>query len=154
MTLSVAVLLVIEPAFAVIFAEPTESPVANPVFAPTTATVVFEEFQFTELVMLILLPSAKKPVAVNCCEFETPLPLTDTFALAGDTRIDCSWEFVTRTLVVPTTLPDVALTVVEPAPTPVTRPPLVTVAMALFPVVQVTDGVVVDPSARVPVALS
>jgi hypothetical protein len=90
LTFKVAVLLVIDPAFAVMFAEPTTNPVANPVFAPMTATVVFEEFQFTEVVMFILLPSAKNPVAVNCCEFDVPLPLTDTVALPGETRIDCS----------------------------------------------------------------
>lgn len=72
------------------FAEPTTNPVANPVFAPITATVVLEEFQFTEFVIFMLLPSAKNPVAVNCWEFEVPLPLTDTVALAGETRIDCS----------------------------------------------------------------
>ena len=90
LTFNVAVLLVIDPAFAVMFAEPTTNPLANPVLAPIVATVVFEEFQFTEVVMFVLLPSAKKPVAVNCCEFEVPLPLTETVALAGDTRMDCS----------------------------------------------------------------
>ena len=83
-------MLLIEPAFAVMFAAPTLNPVANPLFAPITATVVLEEFQFTELVMFMLLPSAKKPVAVNCCEFETPLPVTDTVALEGETRMDCN----------------------------------------------------------------
>ena len=57
-------------------------------------------------------------------------------------------------MVVPVTLPDVAVTVVLPAPTPVTSPPLLTVAMVLLPVVHVTEGVVVDPSAFVPVTLS
>lgn len=154
LTFNVAVLLVIDPAFAVMLTEPTTNPVANPVFAPMTATVVLEVFQFTEVVMFILLPSAKNPVAVNCWEFEVPLPLTETVALPGETRIDCSWEVVTRTVVVPVMLPDVAVTVVAPAPTPVTSPPLVTAAMALLPVVQVTEGVVVDPSALVPVALN
>lgn len=51
MTVSVAWLLVIEPELAVIVVEPTTNPVASPVLVPTTATVVFEEFQFTELVM-------------------------------------------------------------------------------------------------------
>ena len=51
-------------------------------------------------------------------------------------------------------LPDVAVTVVVPAPTPVTSPPLVIVAMALLPVVQLTEGVVVEPSALVPEALN
>ena len=136
------------------FAEPTTSPVANPVFAPTTATVVLEEAQFTELVMFMLLPSAKNPVAVNCSEFDVPLPLADTTALDGDTRIDSSCEVETRTVVVPTTLPEVALTVVVPAPTPVTRPLPLTAATLPFPVVHVTEGFVVEPSAFVPVALN
>ena len=147
-------MLVREPALAVMSAEPTVNPVAKPVFAPTTATVVLEEFQFTELLMFMLLPSAKKPVAVNCTELEVPLPLAETVAVEGEMRMDCRVELLTRTVVVAVRLPDVAVTVVVPGATPVTSPPLVMLAIALFAVLQVTDGVVVEPSALVPVALS
>ena len=66
MMFNVAWLLVREPALAVIVTVPDAKPVARPVLTPITALVVLEEFQFTELVMSSALPSAKKPVAVNC----------------------------------------------------------------------------------------
>ena len=46
------------------FVEPTEFPLASPL-ALIVATVVFEEFQVTEVVRFCVLPSVKVPVAVN-----------------------------------------------------------------------------------------
>lgn len=70
MTFSVAVLLLMEPALAVMFTAPTVNPVAVPVFAPTTATAVLEEFQFTE--------SAFRPISKKAVSGKPPQKTPET----------------------------------------------------------------------------
>ena len=72
-------------------------------------------------------------MAVNCCV--VPLAIDGS---AGVTAIDCSVAEVTVTVVDPVTLPLVAVMVAEPGATPVTRPPLETVATEASDVVHPT----------------
>src|SRR5581483_11727431 len=142
MTFKVAWLLVTEPEFAVIVTVPTTNPVARPVFVPMTAFVVLEEFQFTEVVMSSALPSAKNPVAVNCWELGAAVPDAETVARVGEIRMDCRAEDETSSSVDAAKLPDVAVTVVLPAASPVAMPFVSIVAITPLPVLHVTEGVV------------
>jgi len=135
-------------------AVPTAKPVASPVLAPTSAILASEEVQATELEISTALPSAKSPVAVNCWELGALVPLAETIARVGETRMDCSAVVDTRSVVDTPTLPDVAVTVVVPAARPVARPLVSMVAMVVFPVLHVADGVVVLPSDFLPVAVN
>ena len=147
-------MLVTEPALAVIVTVPTTKPVAKPVFVPMTALVVLEELQFTEVVISSALPSAKNPVAVNCWELGAAVPDAETVARVGEIRIDCRADVETSSSVDAARLPDVAVTVVVPADTPVATPFPSMVAITPLPVLQVTEGVVVLPSLFLPVAVN
>ena len=88
-------------------------------------------------------PSVKVPVAVNCCV--RPLAIV---GFAGVTAIDVTTAAVTVSVVVPLTLPEVAVIVVDPAASVVARPVVEIVATAMFDEVQVTEPVrfCVEPS--------
>jgi hypothetical protein len=98
-----------------------------------------------------VLLSLYVPVAVNCCV--RPLAI-DGFA--GVTAMDCSVGAVTVSSVEPTTDPEVALMVLVPAATPVARPPVPILAVAVVPDPHVTDDVrfCVLLSLKVPVAVN
>ena len=78
-------------------------------------------------------PPEYVPVAANCC-----VVFAVIVGLLGDTEMDLSAGTVT--VAVPLMLPDDAVIVEVPAPTPVARPTS-TVATAVLEEVQVTDDV-------------
>jgi hypothetical protein len=135
---------------AVIVELPTPAPLARPA-ALIVATVVVPEVQVTVDVKFCVVPSLNVPVAVNC--WVAPLAI-DGFA--GVTAIDCSVAAVTVRTVEPLIPPDVALIVEVPTPAPVARPPVLIVAVAVVPELQVTVLVrfCVVPSLKVPVAVN
>ena len=71
-------------------------------------------------------------VAVSCRVAPTAI-----VGVAGVTDINCRVAAVTVSIVLPETLPDVAVMTDEPAPTPVARPLATTVAAEVVPDVQV-----------------
>lgn len=137
------------PEAAIMVLLPVETDVANPA-ALIVATVFVAEVQVTELVRFWMLPSLKVPVAVNCCA----VPLT-IVGSAGVTAIELSFG-VTVSLVDPFTDPEVAVIVLFPGATPVTKPLALTVANAVDEEVQVAEFVkfCVLPSLKVPVAVN
>jgi hypothetical protein len=120
---------------ALIVLVPTPTPVARPV-ALIVAVVVVPDAHVTDPVRFCVLLSLYVPVAVNCCV--APLVI-DGFV--GVTAIDCNVAAVTVNTVDPTTDPNVALIELVPTPTPVARPPVVMVAVAVVPDAHVTDAV-------------
>lgn len=120
------------PEFAMMFAEPALTPVANPVPA-MVATFVALELQVTLLVISVVLPSEKMPLAVKNCACPVAMD-----ALAGVTVIDWSWAAVTVASVVACFAARVAVMVEVPAETPVTNPLGLTVATAAVAEFQVT----------------
>jgi len=76
------------------------------------------------------------PVAVNCWVVPTA-----RLGLAGVTAIDCKVATVTVRVVVPETLPRVAVMIEVPAATPVARPPVEIVATEEVAEAQVTEAV-------------
>ena len=76
--------------------------------------------------------------------------------MAGVTAIDTNVAAVTVNVVLPETLPRVAVMTDEPIPTPVARPLATTVATEVVPEVQVTVVVMFSevPSEYVPVAVN
>ena len=117
----------------------------------SVATAVFDDVQAAELVRFCVVPSVNVPVAVNCCV--SPLA---TRRVAGVTAIDASTAAVTVSVVVPLTLPEVAVIVVEPVASAEARPVMQIVATATFDEVQATVPVRfwVVPSVNVPVAVN
>lgn len=119
------------------------------------AIVLSEESQVTEVVKFSVLPSDRIPVAVNCC-----VPPLVILADAGVTSIDSNTAGVTVSVVVPETLPNVALIVVVPTPAEVASPlepaVLLMVETRPFEELQETDDVIfcVVVSENVPVAIN
>jgi len=68
-TVSCAVpdLLVLGSVAVMVIGPPTAAPVAMPMLRPMVAIPVFEEFQFTAVVIFCVLLSVYVPVAVNAC---------------------------------------------------------------------------------------
>jgi len=66
LTVNTAVLLVILPEVALMFAVPALCPVAKPLLS-IVATLVLDDFQVTASVMSTVVPSCSVPIAVNCC---------------------------------------------------------------------------------------
>src|SRR6266702_4119516 len=91
------------------------------------ATVVSDDVQVTELVRFLVLPSVYLPLAAYC----TFVP-TLTVWFAGVTVIDTSAAAVTVRVVVPVTLPELALIWEVPCAAPVARPLALTVATVVF----------------------
>jgi hypothetical protein len=95
-----------------------------------TAILLTDELQATILLMSCAVPSEKLPVAVNCCCVPTSM-----VGFAGVTTMEVIVALVTVSVAVPTMFPEVALTVVVPAPTALARPevPAVLLIVATAP---------------------
>jgi len=129
-------------------------PVARVVATPAVsmvATVAVEDAHATVDVRFCVEPSVYVPVAVN----GSVRPFA-TLGFAGVTAIDVSAAAVTVSVVLPTTLPEVAEIVVVPTATVVARPPAAMVAVAVLDDAQVTEVVrsCVELSVYVPVAVN
>ena len=108
-----------------------------------TATLLTDELQATILLMSCAVPSEKLPVAVNCCCVPTSMVgfagvTTMEVMVAGavhDSFMEVMVALVTVSVAVPTMFPEVALIVVEPAPTALARPevPAVLLIVATAP---------------------
>lgn len=122
---------------AVMAAVPPDRPLATPL-TDTVATAALAVAQVTELLILTLLPSEKFPVATKLCA-----PLMAMVGAAGVTvmvfKVAAGKTF---SMAEPDLLPDMATTGVLPAETPLTRPLVLTVAIAFTPELQVTEFVI------------
>jgi hypothetical protein len=150
-TVSTAVLLVMLPDVAVMLELPTPRPVATPL-ALIEATAALAEFQVAEFVRSCVLLSVYVPVAVNDCV--SPLPIE---ALLGATAMDFRVGAVTvSTAVLLVMLPDVAVMLELPTPTPVATPLALMDATATLAEFQVAEFVrsCVLLSVYVPVAVN
>lgn len=109
---------------AVIVAEPAATPVASPL--ALTVAAVDDELQLTRPLRSRLLPSWYVPVAVNC-----RVVFTGREAPAGEMAIDAKLvaALVTCSVAVACNFPEVADTVIVPAPTAVTFPAAAKLAM-------------------------
>jgi len=113
------------------------------------AAEVFDEFQVTEVVMSMVPPPDMVPKAVNCWVWPERI---DGFV--GVTAIETKLPGTTVTLVEPLTVPEAAVMVVVPAPTPVTRAVLLlTDAIVVCDDDQLAVIGEVVPSLKVPVAV-
>ena len=119
--------------------------------ASIVATSGSDDVQATEVVRSCVEASEKVPVAVNGCV----APLA-TVGLAGVTAIEASTGGATVSVVLPLTVPELAVMVVVPTATAVARPPAAMVAAAGVDDVQVTEAVMscVELSAYVAVAVN
>jgi hypothetical protein len=108
------------PDVAVIVVEPAAAEVARP-SEPAALLMVAafsaEEYQVTDVVRSCVELSEKVPVAVNC--WVVPCAMLGS---VGVTDKDTRTADVTVSVVVPDTLPDIAVIVVEPAATEVDKP--------------------------------
>ena len=144
-----------EPDTAVMVVEPVARDCARPAVPDDTlmvATGGFDDVHCTEEVRSCVELSLYVPVVVNC--WVVPRGME---ALDGETAIESSTAVLTCTTREPVTVPSWALTVALPvAATAVTRPEVLTVAIAAFEEVQVTPVVsdCVVPSEYLPVATS
>ena len=86
------------------------------------------------LVRMVVLPSVRVPVAVNCCV--TPAA---TDGEPGVTLIDASTGAVTVNVAVPFTPPEVAVIVEVPCALLVARPPAAMVAVAALEELHVAE---------------
>jgi hypothetical protein len=138
------------PEVAVMVAVPAATAVARPLLF-TVATDVLDELQVTCVVISRLVPSEYVPEAANC--LVTPIGM---LGLAGVTDMEDRVVGVTARDVLPETLPEVAVIVVEPTATALARPLLFTVATDALDELQVTCVVIswVVPSEYVPEAAS
>ena len=127
------------PDVAVMVAAPAATAVARPVLL-TVATDVFEKFQVTCVVISRLVPSEYVPVAVNC--WVTPSGILGTLGVAGITTIEIKVPEFTVRIVLPETVPKVAVMVAVPPETAVARPLLLTVATSVFDEFQVACMVI------------
>ena len=140
------------PNVAVIFAVPATTAVASPLLL-TVAADVFDELQATCVVISRVVPP-DVTVAVNCVASPTGV-----LGLVGVTAMEDMAVAAVR-VVLPEILPRLAVMVaVLPAATPVgtvTRPPLVTVATAVFDEPQITWVVIswLVPSEYMPIAVN
>jgi hypothetical protein len=128
---------------AVTLVEPIAAPVAKPV-ALIVATAVLAAAQVAVELMFAVELSLYVAVAVNCCVAPTAM-----LTFPGVTAIDLIvFAAVTVNGVVPVTPLREAVTLVEPAATPVARPVELIVAVAALAVAQVTVELMfaVEPS--------
>ena len=129
--------MLVPPELAPITVVPTPAVVAKPGVLGALAIVATDdtdELQWTFIVMSWVVLSLNVPVAVNC-----RVPLTASDELAGVTAIETSVGAVTVRTVEPLIDPDVALIVDVPMATPVARPELLIVAVAVVSEAQVTE---------------
>jgi spore maturation protein SpmB len=144
------VLTMIMPEVAVMVTVPAARPSTRP-WLFSTATNIFDVCQRTCEVISRLVPSEYVPVAVNCW-----LSPTGRLRLAGATAMEDKVAELTVRIVVPETVPEVAVMVAAPAAKAVARPVLLTVATDVFEEFQVTCVVIsrLVPSENVPVAVN
>jgi hypothetical protein len=138
------------PDLAVIVVEPAATEVALPLEPAAlliAATVVFDELQDAVVVRIWVELLEYVPVAVNC--WVVPLTMLE---VAGVTAMDTRVAEVTVSAVVPTTLPDVAVIVDEPAATDVANP--LEPAALLMAAIDVADDFQVTDVVRFCVVLS
>jgi hypothetical protein len=135
---------------AVTVVEPETTAVSSPVEL-IVATAVFAVAQLVVVVTFAVEPSLYVAVTVNC----SVVPAT-TLAMLGDTVTAVTTFAATLRVAVPLTPPSDAVSVVEPAATPVARPAELIVATAEVATVQLADGVTfaVEPSLYVAVAVN
>ena len=112
------------PEVAVIIALPVPTPLARPVL-DTVAMLVDDEVHDAVADRSCVVPSLYTPVAANDCD--VPFAM---LAVDGVTWTLVSVAAVTVSVAVADNPPEVAVIVALPAPTPVARPVLDTVAMA------------------------
>jgi hypothetical protein len=117
----------------------------------TLATVLSDELQVTALVMSCDPPPLNVPIAVNRWD---PAAWDNDRLPAGLSTMVSSPLSATVTLVELLTVPEAAVTVAVPAATPVTRPPVLIVAIEPSPgeIDQLAAIVEVLPSLKVPLA--
>ena len=141
------------PEVAVMVGAPAAKAVARPVLL-TVATDVFEEFQVTCVVISRLVPSENVPVAVNC--WVTPSGTLGILGVTGITTIEIKVPEFTVRIVLPETVPKVAVMVAVPPETAVASPLLLTVATSVFDEFQVACVVIskLAPSEKVPMAVN
>ncbi len=138
------------PEVAVIVVVPAVTAVARPLLS-ITATIVLDELQLACVVISCVVPSENLAVAVNCW-----VVATEMTRLAGVKDME-NWpaEFTVR-VVLPETVPEVAVIVTVPAELAVARPLRSTVATYGLPELHVTCVVIswAVPSEKVPVAVN
>src|SRR5579863_2245667 len=142
---------VTEPTLAEIVLEPCDTPVTTPIAATTIATAGLPDDQVAILVTLAVVPSENVPVAASC--LDVPMPVT---AGSGVMAIDSTMAGITFRVVLPETVPSVAVISVEPGATDVASPVVAfIVAEAEVPEVHLTllRSAVLE-SENVPVALN
>ncbi len=138
------------PEVAVMVTVPVAMAVTRPLLV-TAATVVLDELQVTCAVISWVVSSENVAVAVNCW-----VAATDMTGLAGVTAMEDRVAEVTVRVVLPETVPEVAVTVVVPAARAVARPLMLTVATNGLDELQVTCADIswVVPSENVAVAVN
>ncbi len=128
-------------------------PFTSPVWTPTDATFDAEELQVAWLVTLSVVPLDKVAVAVYC-----RLVPAARFVVAGVMAMDTTGGGITVAVVLPLTLPFVAVivTALEVVPTPVANPVGMIVILVVSLDAQVTLVVISDCelSLKVPVAVN
>lgn len=141
------------PERAVIVDWPAVRPCARPLVGIVVlmlATDSAEEDQVTVEVTSPVVPSAKVPLALNCCVVCAAMT-----GLGGSTAIETSGAVVTDNVVLPLIPPEVALIMTDPIPFPVATPAL-TVATVESEELHVADVVKswLLPLLYVPIALN
>ena len=154
-TVKVAAGEVTPPKVAVIAEVPAATPVARPVFNPTSATVGVPEFQVADAVTLMDEPSLYDAVATNCCV----TPIATVAGVGKDTtEIDVNVAAVTVKVAAGDVFPPkVAVMAEVPEATPVAMPVADTIVATLgVPEVQLDDAVTSRdvPSLNVAVAIN
>lgn len=107
-----------DPELAEIIVCPTDALLALPVLV-IVATVGFDDIQVAKLVTSCTVPSVNVPLAANCCAAPSRI-----VGLEGLTAIDTSAAGVTVSNADPDVELDVAVTLVDPVETLVTKPAL------------------------------
>ena len=121
----------------------------NPLLS-MVAMDVSDDAQVTELVMVVVVPSARCPTAVNCCDCDG-----DNDTLVGVIEMNVKVDVTTVAVVEPVVPLSVALMVAEPDAMPVTRPVALTMAIDALEEDHVASFVTDDlaPLSKVPAAL-
>src|SRR5882724_240026 len=138
-TVNVAVFDVTVPEVAVIIDVPAATPKTFPWFGVVlliVAAAVLDEFQITVAVTSFVLPSANVPFAVKKVEVVGAIDIA-----AGVIAIDIKAGAGTVKVVDPLMVPDVAVIVVVPVALLIVNPPVLTVAIAVFEELHVTEPV-------------
>jgi len=115
---------------------PAATAVTRPLLV-TVATDVLDEVQVTCVDTLRVVPSEYEPEAASCWVFPG-----GTLAVSGVTDTEDNVALVTVRVTVPEILPEVAVMIVVPAATVVTRPLLLTVAADALDELQATCVVI------------